>query len=93
MKSNKERGRLSGLQKVENQPNPIVWNRLESKLLQRRKEQNQRVFNISVAAALVIISTVVASQFITTPEPEAQTAQQIESVDKDSVQKPQLTDE
>ncbi len=93
MKNHKVKGRLSRLQDVESQPNPMVWNRLESKLNQNRKERNQKVFNFSVAAALVILSTVVASQFITTPEPEAQTAQQIEQVEKDSIQTHELRNE
>ncbi len=85
MDDNQLKERFSSLRNSEEKLDPRVWNRLSRRLSHGRKQRFQTQFNWAVAAALVVLFGIVATQIISTTKMETETAQRILPAEKDSI--------
>ncbi len=85
MQKDNIKGSLKHLQNVATEPSPRVWDRLEKQLNERKKEKQQRVFNFSVAAALILLSALVFTQLYNKPDTEVNTVHQWEKQTQDTL--------
>lgn len=73
------------LKKLEVNPSTRIWNQIDGNLKSRREKSFQRVFNFSVAAALILIFSILISQFFLQKPESPPTAQELSILQKDSI--------